>query len=65
MILSFCILLISSQFTFLISVTWNTQGLPLIQDKLSIRSEILVKVLIPFIGEFSLRLSLYAGLTSR
>ncbi|WWC92394.1 uncharacterized protein L201_007351 [Kwoniella dendrophila CBS 6074] len=44
-------------FTFLISVTWNNQGLPLIQDSLTLTSEVLVKLLVPFIGYFWLSLN--------
>ncbi|KAK8850590.1 hypothetical protein IAR55_004509 [Kwoniella newhampshirensis] len=43
-------------FTFLISVTWNTKGLPLIQEQLTMSSEVLVKVLVPFIAYFWLSL---------
>ncbi|WRT70772.1 uncharacterized protein IL334_007771 [Kwoniella shivajii] len=43
-------------FTFLISVTWNNQGLPLIQDSLTQTSEVLVKLLVPFIAYFWLSL---------
>jgi len=34
----------------LISVTWNNLALPLIADKLVLASEIMVKILVPFIG---------------
>ncbi|WWC72649.1 uncharacterized protein I206_106613 [Kwoniella pini CBS 10737] len=43
-------------FTFLISITWNNQGLPLIQDKLTLTSEILIKLFVPFIAYFWLSL---------
>ncbi|WWD20771.1 hypothetical protein CI109_105248 [Kwoniella shandongensis] len=43
-------------FTFLISVTWNTKGLPLIQEQLTMGSEVLVKILIPFVAYFWLSL---------
>ncbi|WWC65253.1 uncharacterized protein I303_107870 [Kwoniella dejecticola CBS 10117] len=43
-------------FTFLISITWNNQGLPLIQDQLTLSSEILVKLLVPFVAYFWLSL---------
>ncbi|WWC98466.1 hypothetical protein V866_005357 [Kwoniella sp. B9012] len=49
-------------FTFLISVTWNNQGLPLIQDSLTMSSEVLVKLLVPFIAY--LWLSLHYSLVS-
>jgi hypothetical protein len=39
------------QFTFLISVTWNNKALPLIADKLTLGSEVLIKLLVPFIGK--------------
>jgi hypothetical protein len=42
------------QFTFLISVTWNNLGLPLIQDKLALGSELMVKILVPLIGTSNL-----------
>ncbi|KAK1923232.1 hypothetical protein DB88DRAFT_547225 [Papiliotrema laurentii] len=38
-------------FTFLISVTWNNKALPLIADKLTLGSEVLIKLLVPFIGK--------------
>ncbi|OCF45653.1 hypothetical protein I317_00556 [Kwoniella heveanensis CBS 569] len=43
-------------FTFLISVTWNNQGLPLIQDSLTLTSEVLVKLIVPFLAYFWLSL---------
>ncbi|KAL7423026.1 hypothetical protein Q5752_002325 [Cryptotrichosporon argae] len=43
-------------FTFLISVAWNTRGLPLIQEKLAIGSEIAVKLLVPLVAYFWLSL---------
>jgi hypothetical protein len=43
--------MLSPQFTFLISVAWNQQGLPLIQDKLALGSEIMIKTLLPFMGQ--------------
>jgi len=43
-------------FTFLISSSWNQQGLPLIQEKLALGSEILIKVMVPFIAYFWLSL---------
>ena len=39
------------QFTFLISFSWNNLGLPVIQDKLALGSEVLIKVLVPFVGK--------------
>ncbi|CAD6578689.1 MAG: hypothetical protein TREMPRED_002243 [Tremellales sp. Tagirdzhanova-0007] len=45
-------------FTFLISVSWNNLGLPLIQEKLSLGSEVLIKIVIPFLGTVLLSLLL-------
>ncbi|WVR08674.1 hypothetical protein IAU60_005732 [Kwoniella sp. DSM 27419] len=43
-------------FTFLISLTWNNMGLPLIQESLTLGSEVLIKLLVPFIAYFWLSL---------
>ena len=42
---------LTPQFTFLISLTWNNLALPLIGDKLVLVSEILVKIIVPFMGK--------------
>lgn len=43
-------------FTFLISGIWNQQGMPIIQDKLALGSEVALKLLIPFLAYFWLSL---------
>jgi len=45
-----------TQFTFLISGSWNNLGLPIIQEKLALVSEVAIKVLVPFIAYFWLSL---------
>jgi len=40
-------------FTFLITLIWNNKGLPIIQSKLSLGSEVLIKILVPWIGTSS------------
>ncbi|ORY31254.1 hypothetical protein BCR39DRAFT_527136 [Naematelia encephala] len=49
-------------FTFLISGSWNNLGLPIIQDKLALGSEIAIKILVP-LGAY-LWLSLHYSLVS-
>ncbi|KAK4689247.1 hypothetical protein P7C73_g851, partial [Tremellales sp. Uapishka_1] len=44
-------------FTFLISLTWNNLALPIIADKLTLLSEVLVKIGVPIIGYFWLSLN--------
>lgn len=39
-------------FTFLISGIWNQKGMPIIQDKLALGSEVALKVFIPFLAYF-------------
>jgi hypothetical protein len=42
------------QFTFLISLTWNNLALPIIANKLTLGSEVFIKLIVPFIGAFML-----------
>ena len=41
-------------FTFLITLIWNNKGLPIIQSRLSLGSEVLIKILVPWVGTSSL-----------